>query len=66
MVEKIIKCPVCNEPAHFFITEEAVTGKRFPAPCIIYHGDHAFIAYLDSALNLCDVEKPFIIKAESK
>ena len=66
MVEKIIKCPVCNQPAHFFIAQEAVEGKDFPVPCIIEHGDHAFIAYLDSELSLCDIEKPYMIKAESK
>ena len=62
MIEKMIKCPICNEPAQFILTEDAVAGKRFPVPCIIYHGDHAFIAYLDSQLSLCDIEKPVIIK----
>ncbi|MHA1651471.1 MAG: hypothetical protein ACTSYB_14875 [Candidatus Helarchaeota archaeon] len=64
MPERIIKCPVCNEPVQFNLTEDAVIGKEFPVPCIIYHGDHPFIAYLDSELNLCDVEKPYIIRSK--
>jgi hypothetical protein len=64
MVEKLIKCPICNEPARFIITEDAVAGKRFPVPCILEHKDHSFIAYLDSELSFCDVEKPFMIKSE--
>ena len=66
MPEKIIKCPICNEPAHFFISHEAIEGRRFPVPCIIEHGDHAFIAYLDSQLSLCDIEKPIVIQASKK
>lgn len=64
MPEKIIKCPICNEPAQFEITQEAVEGKPLPVPCIIHHGDHEFIAYLDSEFSLCDIEKPVIIKTK--
>ncbi|MFX1296411.1 MAG: hypothetical protein ACFFD2_16350 [Promethearchaeota archaeon] len=62
MVDKVIKCPICNEITRFILTEESIAGKMFPVPCIIHHNDHAFIAYLDSELSLCDIEKPFIIK----
>lgn len=64
MPEKIIKCPICNESIQFTITSEAVEGKQYPVPCIIHHGDHEFIAYLDSDLSLCDIEKPYIIKTK--
>jgi hypothetical protein len=60
------KCPVCNELARFPMTKEAILGRKLPVPCIIYHGDHAFIAYLDSELSLTDIEKPFIIKTDQK
>lgn len=66
MSEKIIKCPICNQSIIFLLEKEAIAGRRVPIPCIIVHGDHSFIAYLDSELSLCDIEKPVIIKATSK
>lgn len=65
MVIKIVKCPICEELVEFHIAQDVVTGKKFPVPCIFIHqlkeDNHAFIAYLDSELSLCDVEKPEII-----
>jgi hypothetical protein len=66
MPEKIIKCPICNQSISFLLEKEAIAGRRLPIPCIITHGDHNFIVYLDSELSLCDIEKPLIIKATSK
>ncbi|MHA1132468.1 MAG: hypothetical protein ACTSQI_14075 [Candidatus Helarchaeota archaeon] len=65
MVLKIVKCPICNESVEFIISEKVIEGKKFPIPCIFIHqkedDNHAFIAYLDSELSLCDIEKPEII-----
>jgi len=66
MPEKLIKCPICHQSISFLLEKESITGKRLPVPCIITHGDHNFIAYLDSQLSLCDIENPLIIKAISK
>lgn len=70
MVEKIVRCPICNESTQFNIDNKAIEGKQFPVPCIFIHqkktDNHAFIAYLDSELSICDIEKPVIITNESE
>ncbi|MDD1777584.1 MAG: hypothetical protein LUQ65_05390 [Candidatus Helarchaeota archaeon] len=66
MSEKIMKCPICNQFISFLLEKEAIDGRRVPVPLIITHGDHNFIAYLDSELSLCDIEKPVQIKADRK
>jgi hypothetical protein len=70
MVLKVVKCPICNESVEFIISEQVIEGKQFPVPCIFIHQEkednHAFIAYLDSELSLCDIEKPEIITNEQK
>ena len=65
MVDKIVKCPICNELATFSISKELIEGRPFPVPCLFIHqrleDNHTFIAYLDSELSVCDIEKPVII-----
>jgi hypothetical protein len=65
MVDKIVKCPICNEFATFMISKELIAGRLFPVPCLFIHqrkdDNHSFIAYLDSELSVCDIEKPVII-----
>lgn len=65
MVDKIIKCPICNEFTTFTISKELIAGRTFPVPCLFIHqrteDNHTFIAYLDSELSVCDIEKPVII-----
>ncbi len=65
MVVKVVKCPICGDVVEFHLTKIIVEGKKFPVPCIFIHqigeDNHAFIAYLDSDLSLCDVEVPEII-----
>jgi len=68
MVIKIVKCPVCGESVEFPISKNVIEGRQFPVPCIFIHqlkeDNHAFIAYLDSELSLCDVENPEIITSK--
>ncbi len=70
MVIKIVKCPICKEAVEFHLSKKVVEGRQFPVPCIFIHqiqeDNHAFIAYLDSELSLCDVEKPEIITNKSE
>lgn len=65
MVIKIVKCPICDVSVEFHLSKKVIEGRTFPVPCIFIHqlqeDNHAFIAYLDSELSLCDIEKPEII-----
>jgi hypothetical protein len=39
-------------------------AKTFPIPCVVQHGDHYIIFYLDSQAALCDVEIAVFFKSE--
>jgi len=65
MIERIIRCPICEEGVTFEISEDVIESHRPPIACLFIHqrkvDNHSFIAYLDTELSVCDIEKPIII-----
>ena len=63
MVEKIIKCPICDVMIPIEVDSKVVeTAKRFPATTKIEHEDHYFYINLDSKGSITDVLHPDLVE----
>ncbi len=63
MVEKLVKCPICEEIIPLEIDPKIVKkAKRFPVTTKIEHKDHYFYVNQDSRGSLTDVLHPELVE----
>ena len=63
MVEKLVKCPICEEIIPVEISPDVVkNAKRFPVTSKIEHNDHYFYVNQDSKGSLTDVLHPDLVE----